>query len=441
LESSARDVARRVLRRVDSQKSYATLALKAELGRTSLSERDRRLATEISYGVLRHRSRIDRALGAMAHRGLSKLAPGIRVALRVADYQIMFLDRVPAHAAVDDAVGAARRVGGKRMAGLANGLLRRLAREGEPALPDADADPKRYAEVAHSLPRWLVDRIAAGVDASEIAPATAAFGCPAPLVARVNTLLTSRDAVEERLAAEGARTYVSPLCEEALFVVGLGDPERSPSFQDGLWTVQDLGAQLVARLLVSPDQASYQPGSRLLDACAGLGGKSTHLAQLTGDRVRIDAVDVSRRKLELAAQTAQRLGIESVRTRTLDLLEAEIPEEYDGALVDAPCTGLGVLRRHPEAKWRVAEAEVAEMAALQRGLIDAVAARVRPGGALVYAVCSFTDEEGPRQIDSFLERWPDYQPAASDGEPICLRTWPHRHDADAFYAVRLQRRS
>lgn len=435
----ARDVARRVLRRVDAEKAYATLALNAELDGTALGERDRRLATELVYGVLRHRSRIDRALDAMAHRGLRKLAPGIRVALRVAAYQILFLDRVPAHAAVDDAVAAVRRVGGKRMAGFANGLLRRLVREGEPGLPDPAADLRRYVEVAHSLPGWIVERIERGVAAAELGDAAAAFAVPPQLVVRVNALKSTRAAVSRRLREEGADTRESPHCPDALFVTGLGDPERSASFLEGLWTVQDLGAQLVARLLTDPSDPPLGTGSRLLDACAGLGGKSTYLAELTGDRARIDAVDVSGRKLALAEQAARRLGIESVRVLEQDLLGAALSGEYDAALLDAPCTGLGVLRRHPEAKWRVTAADVAEMAALQRHLLDVVAACVRPGGALVYAVCSFTEEESDRQISSFLERWPDYALAQAGGEPVELRTWPHREEADAFYAVRLQR--
>lgn len=435
----ARDVARRVLRRVDAEKAYATLALNAELEDAALGERDRRLATELVYGVLRHRSRLDRALDAMAHRGLRKLAPGIRVALRVAAYQILFLDRVPAHAAVDDAVAAVRRVGGKRMAGFANGLLRRLAREGEPRLPDPAADLRRHIEVTHSLPGWIVERIERGVGAEELDEAAAALSVPPQLVARVNRLRSTRAAVAERLRAEGAETRESPHSADALFVTGLGDPDRSASFGEGLWTVQDLGAQLVTRLVTALSDPPLGEGSRLLDACAGLGGKSTYLAELTGDRARIDAVDVSGRKLALGEQAARRLGIESLRGIELDLLDAELPAEYDAALLDAPCTGLGVLRRHPEAKWRLEESDVAEMADLQRRLLDVVAARVRPGGALVYAVCSFTEEEGARQISSFLDRWPDYAPAHAAGAQAELRTWPHREEADAFYAVRLER--
>jgi 16S rRNA (cytosine967-C5)-methyltransferase len=186
-------------------------------------------------------------------------------------------------------------------------------------------------------------------------------------------------------AAGGATA--EPVGDAALKVTGLGDPGASPSFKKGLWTVQDLGAQRIAELAAPPR------GATILDACAGVGGKSTHLAELAGDAGTIDAVDVVPQKLELAAQTAARLGHRSVRTVAGDLLDPALPlaPAYDLAVLDAPCSGLGVLRRHPEAKWRLADADVDELAALQARLLDAVAARIAPGGVLVYAVCTFTE--------------------------------------------------
>jgi 16S rRNA (cytosine967-C5)-methyltransferase len=201
-------------------------------------------------------------------------------------------------------------------------------------------------------------------------------------------------------------------------------------FAEGLATVQDLGAQRIARLLEPP------AGARLLDACSGVGGKATHLVELAGAGAHVDAADLSARKLDLAADTARRLGHESqIRTVVCDLTDGRAPlgASYDAVLLDAPCSGLGVLRRHPEAKWRPRPA-LAALASTQARLLETLAARVRPGGALVYAVCTFTDEEGPAQLARFAAAHPEFTVERE------LRTWPHRDDADAFFAARLRRR-
>lgn len=418
---NARELARRALRRIEAEQAFAAQVLDTEAAGAT-DERDRGLASEIVYGVLRHRSRLDAALEAMAPRGL-KVSAALRTVLRVAAYQILFLDRVPAHAAVDDAVGAARRIGGPRMGGFVNGLLRRLAAEGEPA---ASASP----EIRFSLPAWILDHLARRLPAAELEPAAAALAQPAPLYLRANTLRGGRDELLARLAADhpSARFTACEADADAIAAEGLGDPERSPSFAEGWWTVQDLGAQRVTRL-VEP-----RAGQRLLDACAGVGGKSTYLAQLTGDRAAIDAADRSARRLALGEAAAHRLGITHIRFHVVDLAR-ELPPEgpWDAVLLDAPCTGLGVLRRHPEAKWRLRPEAVGELAALQASLLDRVAAGVVDGGALVYSVCTFTGEEGPAQVAAFCARHPQFTVEAA------LETWPHRDGADGFYAARLLR--
>ena len=448
MAADAREVARRVVRRVDGEGAFLGLALAGELDRAALAPEDRGLATEIAYGVVRHRSRLDRALAAHAPRGLGKLSPAVRVALAAAAYQILFLDRVPAHAAVNDAVSAVRRVAGPRVGGFANGLLRALASKGEPPLPER-SDQAAYLEVACSMPRWLHDELAAAAPPGELIQAAEALTAPAPLWIRLDPARTGAAALAERLAAErpGVEVAPSPLCEGAARVTGLGSPEASASFQDGLWTVQDLGAQLVAHLL-GPAR-----GARVLDACAGVGGKSLHLAQLAGGDIAIDAADLSPRKLDLLTDGARRLGVSSIRPVRSDLSRPgdELAEAYDAVLLDAPCSGLGVLRRHPELKWRRGPGAAAEMAALQRALLAALAPRVRPGGVLVYSVCTFTRAEGPQQLADFLGEHPSFSveaPVAGGGVADwssllapdgTVRTWPHRHDADGFFAVRLRR--
>ena len=438
-----RDVARHVLGRVD-RGAYANLALVAELGKAKLADNDAALVTELVYGVLKRRSRLDRAVSALAPRGIDALDPATRDTLRMAAHQILFL-RVPAHASVDDAVGAIKKARGDKLAGFANALLRRLAREGEPALPDDKVDLAAYLEVAESCPRWLVDDALRRLGPAPGRLLVESWNGVAPTWLRVNTERTDRDKLAAALLLERPRAVLAPslLAPEALSVMRAGDVFRTESYGRGEFTGQDLGAQLIARL-VDP-----QPDERILDACSGVGGKSTHLAALSHNRAHIDAADANERKLDLARDAAHRLGADRIRFVSADLTDAAAPlaPDYDRVLLDAPCSGLGVLRRHPELKWRRTHDEVKALATLQAQLLAALAPRVRPGGLLVYAVCTFTDEEGPLQIRAFLAAHPQFavEPAPPDFAPLAaeegaIRTWPHRDNADAFYAMRLRRR-
>jgi 16S rRNA (cytosine967-C5)-methyltransferase len=464
-EVTARDVARRVLDRVDKG-AWATLALDGELARSGLPDRDRRLTSELVYGVLRNRSRIDRALA--AHAELKRAPPRVVTALRVAAYQLLFLDRVPSYAAVDDAVSAARAAGGQKLAGFCNAVLRKVTASGEPALPAAG---RARIEIEYSLPRWIADELAVAISSNgqlgasastggeqgEVAASTvidrldpaattnsehgepaattaverlehvaAALARPARIIARANRLRITRDALIDQLRAEGVTATPVTGAPMAIALDGLGDPARSPTFNAGLWTVQDAGAQLVGVI------AAPRAGARILDACAGVGGKSTHLAELSDNAATIHAADQLKTKLALAADTARRLGITSVEPRLCDLLDPAAPLATDYALIvlDAPCSGLGVLRRHPDAKWRIKPDDVPRLAELQRRLLDAVVPRLAPGGTLIYSVCTFTVAEGPAQVAALAKR---------TGLRLLEehRTWPP--EADAFYIARLER--
>ena len=278
------------------------------------------------------------------------------------------------------------------------------------------------------MPPWILNELRAA-DPDNVAARAAAFATSAPLVARANLRRTTRDAVIELLDTAGVTARpvdVAPGTPQAFAIENLGDPARSPSFTAGLWTVQDPGAQLVAHF------AAPRAGMAILDACAGVGGKSTHLAELSDDAAPIDAADRSDTKLGLAAATAQRLGLSSLRRVTCDLTDPRAPlgTAYDLIVLDAPCSGLGVLRRHPDAKWRLVADDVPRLAGVQRELLDAVAPRLAPGGALIYSVCTFTRAEGPDQARAFAER---------SGLRLVTehRTWPP--DADAFYLARFER--
>ena len=409
-----------MLSRVD-EGAFATLALSGELDRSKLASPDRALATELVYGVLRQRLYLDSALAHYAPRGLDKLDRHTRNVLRIAALQILML-RVPAHAAVDDAVEACKKNRTPKLAGFCNALLRNLATSGMPQhLP-------RSARL--SAPDWLLAAVDRALPNKAEADAfLVAINEPPPLWLRCNRRRGPSHEVQKRLLDErpAAKLVTDPRAPYALSAVGLGDPSRLRIFTEGFATPQDLAAQLVVEL------ARPKFGERALDVCAGVGGKSLDLAE-RGLVVR--AVDQSARKLSLLDDTAHRLGLaEAITMQERDartLRADEYGSGFDVVLVDAPCSGLGVLRRHPEAKWRPLP-DISALATLQREILFAAASQVQPGGRLVYSVCSFLPQEGDAHVQPFLAAHPDFH------ERGIQRTWPHSDGADAFFAVALWR--
>jgi 16S rRNA (cytosine967-C5)-methyltransferase len=457
--SSALEVARRVLLRVESG-AYATLALSGELQRARLTDAGRALCTELVYGSLRRQVRIERALSALAPRGLHRLDTQVRALLQLGAYQLLFT-RVPPAVAVSQIVDAVRRLRGPVLAGFVNAILRRLGREGEPPsppLPGSEATDRKFAAALadrHGLPAFLVLELLAQQDRAETAALCEALETPAPLWLRLNPLRGSREKALQALAAEGfdVASAVAPAgLPEALRIQG-GHPFSGAAFGEGFFLAQDLGAQLVARLLLADtaDGPLVLPDGALLDACAGVGGKTTHLAALTDNRRAIDAADASPRKLALCREHAHRLGCGRVATLEVDLLDPEalarhLRPGYAAVLLDAPCSGVGVLRRHPEARRRLLPSQVTELSAVQKRLLENLAPYVLPQGVLVYAVCSFLLTEGPARTAAFLQDHPGWKllpPPLHEppwqGKPWPLRTLPHLHDADGFYAVRFLR--
>jgi len=446
---TGRDLARGVLDRVEQSGAFANRALSAALDRApTMSGAERGLATELVYGVLRRRARIDRALSALAARGLDRVEPRALVALRVGAYQIMFLDRVPAYAAVDDAVEACKQIGGRGVAGFANALLRRLGREGEPALPDAAADPAGYLVAAAGLPAWLAELLLAELPPAQALAFADSIAAPAPVTLRANTGRATREALAAALAAErpGAALIPSELAPDALDARRLDAPAATQAWRDGLFAIADAGAQIAVEL------CGAAAGERILDACAGNGGKTAHLLALAGDRARVDAVDVSADKLDAARATLRRLGLTGAAFAAADLTKplADPTPRYHRILLDAPCSGLGVLRRHPEALTRRAAGDLAGLAAQQLRMLSMVAPALMPGGLLVYAVCTFERRECEDVVAAFLGAHPRFsiESAAAAGGRVpwarltdgagAVRTWPHRDGADGFFAVRLR---
>lgn len=446
--SDARELARQVLRRVRRDQAYSNLALAAALERApALGAADRGLATELVYGVLRHQGRLDAALGALTRQPVERLDAEVHDVLRLAAYQLLLLDRVPDYAAVDAAVRTVKALRGPRQAGFVNAVLRRLA-AGRDEAPAPPADPCERLALTASLPVALARQLVAELGL-EVAERLALSSLErAPLVLRVNDRRASLGAVQAALEAEGAAVFPGRWSPLALSIGRLSAPFATASYLGGLWTAQDEAAQLVGLAVEAC------PGERVLDACAGLGGKALQLAQ---QMTRADGsgaegllgCDVSERKLELLREHALRLGLRCA-TRRADLTREEAwrtTAPFDRVLVDAPCSGLGVLRRHPELKWRWRAEAMDELVALQRALLRQAALLLRPGGLLVYAVCTVSAAEGPQQRRWVDETLGSLEPAPMTAGPLArvadgaeLRLWPHEHGTDGFYIARWRRR-
>ena len=435
-----------VLLRIDRERSFADILIDRELSLGGLKGPDRGLFTELVYGVLRRQGTLDHVIGRCSSQRIERLERGVLLLLRLGLYQIFFLDRVPVSAAVNETVKLAHALA-PRASGFINAVLRRGDRERESIpYPDRDSDPTGYIAARYSVPAWIAENWIGQLGADEAESLARAMLDPPPLTIRVNTLKASREDVISRLATEGVTVRPGSYSPFALHLTGAHHPPSLAGFGEGLFTVQDESSQ-VAAMLLDP-----RPGHRVLDLCAAPGGKTTHLAQLMENRGTILATDTAPRKLERIRETAARLGIDIITTAPLNAAQKLSPlegTEFDRILVDAPCSGLGVLRRNPEGKWWKTARNVAELAAIQKDILLNGARFLAPGGVLLYATCSTTREENEAVIDDFLsqnpgfmledvrEQYPEWQDIFT--EKGCFRSWPHRHGMDGFFAARLRR--
>lgn len=438
-----RAVAWHILQRIE-EGGYADALVGAHLQRAMLGAADRALMVRLVYGTVAWQLYLDHLLAGFSSRPLSQLDPAVRTLLRMALYQVVHLARVPDFAAVDTAVRLAKRHRRGQAVPFVNAVLRQAAKGWRHVpLPSPERDLAGYLSVRFSHPRWLVDLWLAEYGPEQTHALLAANNEPAPTVLRVNRLRVSREALLERWRNDSQQAVPGRYSPVALEL--RGRVERGLSHDASEYTVQAEAAQLVG-FLVAP-----QPGDSILDACAAPGGKCTHLAELMNDSGVIVALDPNPRRVERIRKEVRRLGLSIVRAEQADALTwTASPPLFDRVLIDAPCSGLGTLRQHPEIRWRRKREDLTSSAALQLRLLRAGAAKVRPGGVLVYATCTLTREENESVIDRFLAVQPGFrvEDPRSDlpdsareliGPDAFLRTLPHRHSLDGFFAARLRR--
>lgn len=445
---SPRRLAVDILIRIETGGAYAEPLLDNALaGKALTAPPDRALLTELVYGTLRRRGPLDWIIARLYKGDPATLEPAVRSILRTGLYQLWFTDRIPPFAAVNEAVEIARLLA-PAASGLVNGLLRNALRKKEAiAWPERGEDPAMAIAVLDSHPLWLVKRWLAQFDEEQTAAICRANNVAPPVTLRVNTLKGSRAAAIAALARDGFRVEPTRYSSEGLQLISPGAALRETrAYREGLFRLQDEASQLIGRL-VAP-----LPGERVLDLCAGAGGKTLHLAALMSNSGTIVAIDRRGESLTRLRDDARRLGITIVETRTADaeLLPEPLRQGFDRVLLDAPCSGLGTLRRNPEIRWRLTPKDFREAMQVQRRLLRSAADAVKPGGRLVYSVCTLTPEENELVVDDLLRRRPDFVtlrppqeilPPGSTDERGFLRTVTHLHGLDGFFAAVLVRRA
>jgi 16S rRNA (cytosine967-C5)-methyltransferase len=438
--SPAREIAWRVLNRVELDRAWADLTLHALLRARDLPLRERGFATELAYGTLRTRGRLDCALRQVLDRELDDLEPGLRNLLRLGAYQLLVLQGHRDATAVDETVKLARAGGFPRASGFVNAVLRQLAKRHDSLVyPDLEEDPVGCVRDRGSLPQWLAERWVSELGGPAALELARVSQVPPPRTIRLSPGV-DRDAVIARLAGRSCRFAPDGLTNLAK------DPVRDPGFNRGEFSVQDEASQLVVRLL------DPQPGDTVVDCCAAPGGKAVQIAQQVGHRGEVIALELYERRLALIRREAQRLGLRNVRPLERDVIKGFDLQGrlyFPRILVDAPCSGLGVLRRNPDARWNARSEDIPGAADTQVALLGSAARYVEEGGVLVYSVCTVTPEETQGVIERFREAHPEFEPEDARGfvpeeivdESGAMRIWPHLHGCDGFYAMRLVRRA
>jgi 16S rRNA (cytosine967-C5)-methyltransferase len=431
---TARALAIQVMARVAATDAYLNVVLDSVLDEFQPKDpRDAGLVTELCYGATRRLLTLDHALGTVADRKLESIEDKVLAALRLGAYQLFYM-RVPKHAAVGETVDALKAVGLERASGFVNAILRKLSALPEPPLPAGD-DGKRLA-VRESHPEWLVRRWQHQFGPERAEAMLKADNEPPNVVIRANTAKVTRDDLLAQLTEVGVAARPTTVSPVGVVLESPGRVEDLFGYAEGLWQVQDEAAQLVGVY------AQLPAGAKVLDACAAPGGKACHAAETN----EVLALDVHANKLPKIESEARRLGLKQrLSTRALDA--SKLPDdlgEFDVVLVDAPCSGLGTLRRHPELRYRRQEKDFAGLASLQRQILESCQRHVAPGGLLVYAVCTTDTTEGPDQVELFLRSHPDFtaEPPRLKGLPMVqayLRTLPGPEGFDGFFAARLRK--
>ncbi|HOB34400.1 MAG TPA: 16S rRNA (cytosine(967)-C(5))-methyltransferase RsmB [Bacillota bacterium] len=437
--SAAREVALAVLLNIEKNKAYSGLSLAAEIPRHSLKEQDERLVRRLVYGVVSQRLRLDYVLNQFCRREVGTLSPSLRNILRLGCYQLLDMDRIPQFAAVSEAVAQARRVAGQRMAGFVNGVLRNIIRNRDHLFQDLKPGTVEAVSIAQSHPRWLVEEWTGQWGLDFTAALCAANNELKPLAIRVNTCKIGVDEYLAAAAAQGLTGARSRFAPQGVVFPADTPFARLPGYAEGWFIVQGEASMLPALCL------GVEPGQAVLDMCSAPGGKATQLAAMN-PRGYVTACDISAARLNLVRQNAARLGLNNLEYVEADAarLDRVLARRFSRILVDAPCSGLGVIAQKPEIKWLRKPADIGRLAELQLQILHAGCNLLEPRGILVYSTCTLLEDENQQVIRTLLAQRRDVvvvdpgMPELTNEEGF-IQTFPHIHGLDGFFIAKLMK--
>ncbi len=437
-----REIALDILLQVDKGGAYSNLLLHSNIEKNHLHKKDAGLLTEIVYGTIQQEDTIAYFLTPFV-KNRKKLQPWVWMLLSMSVYQMEFLDRVPDHAIINEAVEIAKKRGHKGIASLVNGVLRSVQRSGVPSIMDIKDDVERLA-VGTSHPLWLVQAWVEQFGLEETRKICETNLLPPTVTARVNVMKTSVAEIREKYSGAEQGT----LSEDAVLFQG-GNIAHLKEFKEGLLSIQDESSMLVARAL------GAEAGETILDSCGAPGGKTSHIAERMQGTGKVVSFDLHKHKVKLIKQQAERLGLTNVEAKVGDarkLQEAFQQESFDRVLVDAPCSGFGVIRRKPDIKKEKTKADIENLVNIQQAILDEVAPLVKKGGTLVYSTCTIEQDENINVVLNFLEKHPDFEWDTTLKERLpeqthsyikegSLQILPHYFLTDGFYIACLKRKA
>lgn len=441
---NVRELALEALLNVEKKQAYSNLLVNNYLDSGKLNKKDAGLFTEIVYGTIQRTMTIDYYMTPFIEKQ-KKLEDWVKVLLRLTLYQMLYLDKVPERAAIYEAVEIAKKKGHKGVASVVNGVLRSIQRQGVPDLEAMKNDADRIS-IATSHPRWMVEKWIAQYGVENTERMCEMNLVPPSQTARVNTAKASVEEVIAMLKAQGFDVEKGEVAEESV-ISNKGNLAYSNAFKNGFITIQDESSMLVGRAL------GAEPGQTVYDSCAAPGGKTTHIAELMKGTGTVISTDLHEHKVKLIKEQADRLGLSNIEVKAMDSRRAQevFPSEmFDKILVDAPCSGFGVIRRKPDLKYTKTMQDVKQLATIQSAILDEVAPLVKKGGTLVYSTCTIDKEENTEVVKAFLENNQDFEIDMSikDLVPHKLETYiqggmlqllPHYFGTDGFFIVRLKR--
>jgi len=435
----SRHVAIHILERIDLTDAFADIVVDNELARTPLQDRDKRFVQELVHGSLRWRGLL-RWQAALFYNGDFADCPApIKHILEISLYQLQFLNRIPAYAAINEGVNLTKKLKGTHWANMVNAILRTFTKKkDELNYPDVSTDPAGHIAIKYSHPQWLVERWVDRYGMEFTEKLCIANNQVSPISLRVNTTKTSKHNLINILKEFGIKTKKAAFLPEFLRAEHLPNLTKFEPFQQGLFTIQDESAGLVTHLI------DPQPGETIIDLCAAPGGKTTHLAEKSKNGSRIVAVDRHAGRMALVKENIERLGLSNIRIITADATQFS-DTEADKILVDVPCSGLGVLSKRSDLRWRRTLEQIGELVSLQQQILDHAASLLKPKGVIVYSTCTIEPDENELIVEQFLAAHPDFQldaPSRFFDANIVLNnkyvyTYPHVHQMDGSFAARL----